>query len=411
MMRMYVKSFTKENIRKCHEEYDKLDFRFPLDIDAITDSPTAEHFWDLYRTYPNAKFVLTTRNGTEWAMKRIRHGPEVPAIMWRPCGLQASQFTIEAHAKAFDAYNNFVQCVVPPERLLSICFLCHKVQWGTFGELARVNTSDFGIDPTAPIEKFNMPEEKLANLMHAESFTKPPPLRINICAGIIYGDYNGKNIKYFLSYHRKIKVGKIYAYLHPSIEKTFTDNVYSKGFETEVLEDFDVNDIDLLRKYEEDSTMKCIQKSKEEGFDWTFIISFDDFLYFNLSYIATLWGLVNSFGNKSTVRIYRKYYEVGICTKEMKTPIVWDMPYVNKSRIDRKGLWALRPKLIGKDFRLDSRMGEDISIVDAHLKHYDQYWRWKRKCRDESKSNYELDTGFAEWKRYLRWFDKKLWIR
>ena len=72
-----------------------------------------------YKTYPRARFILTTREPLAWAAKRRRH-KSTPATVQRPCGLKVEDFTLEANAALFQHHNDFVRCLVPADRLLAI---------------------------------------------------------------------------------------------------------------------------------------------------------------------------------------------------------------------------------------------------------------------------------------------------
>eukprot|EP00494_Astrolonche_serrata_P024195 UN24453 len=52
---------------ECYNYYDQQDFRFPdKSYDCLTDNPFPAYFWDMYWAYPNAKFLITTREPHAW---------------------------------------------------------------------------------------------------------------------------------------------------------------------------------------------------------------------------------------------------------------------------------------------------------------------------------------------------------
>jgi len=143
----------KENISQCHQTYADTDFRYPRKIDAILDTPMAELFWDFYRTYPNAKYILTLRNATQWFRSRTRDHWQESACLYRPCGLKIKHFSGKTHVKLFIAHNDFVRCIVPKEKLLTLCFNCHNVTWKMVGDFVGRNPEDFGFNSAEVIPK------------------------------------------------------------------------------------------------------------------------------------------------------------------------------------------------------------------------------------------------------------------
>jgi len=102
--------------------------------DSAVDWPTAGFFRELNQTYPQAKFVLTLRDVERWTdsfsntiYKLIHSGNEAPpdmqdwlamslAVIARtgfPSGLDEAGLT-----RAFNAHNEAVKALIPPERLL-----------------------------------------------------------------------------------------------------------------------------------------------------------------------------------------------------------------------------------------------------------------------------------------------------
>merc|ERR550525_1734700 len=83
--------------------------------------PSAELFFDFCWTFPDAKFILTTRPALEWAKSRKLHLPYSSlAPIEEPCGYYIDDFADEVSAKLFEHHNNLVRCMVPKERLFEI---------------------------------------------------------------------------------------------------------------------------------------------------------------------------------------------------------------------------------------------------------------------------------------------------
>eukprot|EP00494_Astrolonche_serrata_P033538 UN33807 len=56
---------------ECYEFYDQFDFRYPDNhYNCFTDNPFGAYFWDMYWTYPNAKWVMTTREPYAWIERK-----------------------------------------------------------------------------------------------------------------------------------------------------------------------------------------------------------------------------------------------------------------------------------------------------------------------------------------------------
>merc|ERR1719379_1605374 len=76
--------------------YQKLDHLFPFNFnytkDYILDSPTAELFLDWYVTFPEAKFILTSRPAKSWAKAAMHKSGNPMAVLQEPCGYYMKQF-------------------------------------------------------------------------------------------------------------------------------------------------------------------------------------------------------------------------------------------------------------------------------------------------------------------------------
>ena len=91
---------------------------------------------DLYAAYPSSRVVLTVRDPDAWARRRTEHCraggcAETPPALLHPCGkpwpdkrgerrfyLRISDFSHHENVAIYRAYNELVECMVPPERLL-----------------------------------------------------------------------------------------------------------------------------------------------------------------------------------------------------------------------------------------------------------------------------------------------------
>lgn len=113
---------------RAHFDYDVFDA-----YDGVADSPIPELFPYIYRTYPQARVILSVRNASEWVDSRVRHHPTSP----RPFALfDASMEIIKNRKKkdrtsrnslnpsdsalAFAMHNMLVRCLVPPHKLLVV---------------------------------------------------------------------------------------------------------------------------------------------------------------------------------------------------------------------------------------------------------------------------------------------------
>ena len=58
---------------RAHFDYDVFDA-----YDGVTDVPIPQLFPYIYRTYPQARVILSVRNASEWVDSRVRHHPTSP---------------------------------------------------------------------------------------------------------------------------------------------------------------------------------------------------------------------------------------------------------------------------------------------------------------------------------------------
>ena len=113
---------------RAHFDYDVFDA-----YDGVADTPIPELFPYIYRTYPQARVILSVRNASEWVDSRVRHHPTSP----RPFALfDASMEIIKNRKKkdrtsrnslnpsdsalAFAMQNMLVRCLVPSHKLLVV---------------------------------------------------------------------------------------------------------------------------------------------------------------------------------------------------------------------------------------------------------------------------------------------------
>lgn len=103
-------------------------------MQSAVDWPTAAFFKELYKTYPNAKFILTLRSKESWAesfgstiYKLLAGRDKAPASVqdWLNMVvkvIEKSGFSMDLDynglAERFEAHNKAVQDLIPPEQLL-----------------------------------------------------------------------------------------------------------------------------------------------------------------------------------------------------------------------------------------------------------------------------------------------------
>ena len=113
---------------RAHFDYDVFDA-----YDGVTDEPIPQLFPYIYRTYPQARVILSVRNASEWVDSRVRHHPASP----RPFALFDASMEIIVNRKkknrtsrpslnpsdsalAFAMQNMLVRCLVPSHKLLVV---------------------------------------------------------------------------------------------------------------------------------------------------------------------------------------------------------------------------------------------------------------------------------------------------
>jgi len=112
----------KSEKEQCMQDLRKFDFTaMSRSVGAILDYPVYELFIDFYLSFPNARWILTTRPSKDWASKRKGDHIETPWPMQEPCGRHIKNGTSEKLlSRVFALTNDFIRCVVPSERLLEI---------------------------------------------------------------------------------------------------------------------------------------------------------------------------------------------------------------------------------------------------------------------------------------------------
>jgi len=115
---------TAQEIERCLKELSIFDYTsIPNNIDAILDTPVAEVFLYLWRSFPNAKVILTRRNASDWVEDRYTShdgGKFMYAPMQNPCGQRLHQFTRKETEQLFDLHSELVQCLVPKDQLFQM---------------------------------------------------------------------------------------------------------------------------------------------------------------------------------------------------------------------------------------------------------------------------------------------------
>jgi len=135
--RQMVEGILYNETDSCIPALRKFDFAsLPDSVDAVTDFPMPELFIDMFLSFPNAKFLLTLRPSDDWAESDLNQVP-----VQEPCGMymQASKFGWKGtatNAMFFELNNEFIQCVVPEERLFKIDVFTQPTD-GVMLELSR----------------------------------------------------------------------------------------------------------------------------------------------------------------------------------------------------------------------------------------------------------------------------------
>jgi len=120
-------NFAEKNVSKCYSEANNYNYlSIPNNVEFLLDDPIDWVFIHLFRAYPNAKFILSTRQPSKtWADSRIKAGYGALPYMQLPCGESrlekgVSRRSRDQIANLMDLNNALVRCAVPKERLLEV---------------------------------------------------------------------------------------------------------------------------------------------------------------------------------------------------------------------------------------------------------------------------------------------------
>lgn len=113
--------------QECLQQLSRYDYTNVANTyDAILDTPVAEVFLYMWRSFPNAKVLLTERNASKWVSHRLAaHHESAFAPMQNPCGLfiaypETSKFSLQQLERLYVMHSDLVQCIVPENQLLRI---------------------------------------------------------------------------------------------------------------------------------------------------------------------------------------------------------------------------------------------------------------------------------------------------
>jgi hypothetical protein len=107
---------------------DELDYlRLYERVDAVFDWPVPCYAVEILRAYPSALILMMHRDPAVWYAKRRafckgQHKPkmcDVPFLL-RPMGITLFNMTEEQAVGSFEATEDVLQCIVPPERFLMV---------------------------------------------------------------------------------------------------------------------------------------------------------------------------------------------------------------------------------------------------------------------------------------------------
>jgi len=87
------------------------------------------------------------------------------------CGISHDDFDLETNAKTLEFHDEFVQCLVPKERLLKICVVCGNVTIGDVGDFIGVETENYHDKLLTKTSHFRRPVHliRLGNQIHGKS--------------------------------------------------------------------------------------------------------------------------------------------------------------------------------------------------------------------------------------------------
>jgi len=92
----------------------------PDEIYSILDTPVPNLFVSLFLAFPQARYILTTREAGAWAKSRLAYHKWAPCPMQEPVGCYVDQFDEETLGKMVKLQDNLVRCTVPKDRLFEM---------------------------------------------------------------------------------------------------------------------------------------------------------------------------------------------------------------------------------------------------------------------------------------------------
>lgn len=104
---------------QCHSSLEKFDFTsLPEDVEYVLDGPVDQLFIHLFLSFPNAKFILTTRPVLAWAAKRRQHKITLAPLV-DPCGQHVEDYPDDQILGQLEELKQrLVRCIIPKNRLL-----------------------------------------------------------------------------------------------------------------------------------------------------------------------------------------------------------------------------------------------------------------------------------------------------
>jgi hypothetical protein len=117
-----IDSILRGDVPKCRAALAAFDHvaHLPDSLDFILDTPAPPLFIHLFLAYPNAKFLLSTRPGDEWAESRLLNHPTGFASLQDPCQQYTKDFEPKSLARMHILHDELVRCVVPKNQLFEV---------------------------------------------------------------------------------------------------------------------------------------------------------------------------------------------------------------------------------------------------------------------------------------------------
>jgi len=93
-------------------------------VNAYVGGGSFELFIDMFLSFPNARFILTSRPPDEWAFSRMQKEAHPQWPMQEPCqGFY--DLEMETMSQMYSLTNDFIRCTVPADRFLEIDMFSH----------------------------------------------------------------------------------------------------------------------------------------------------------------------------------------------------------------------------------------------------------------------------------------------